>query len=358
MTGFDYGNARLRAMKSRLLSRRALESLVEAGTLRGLITALTKTAYRKPVETALAHTSGMACINEALREDLGNTLGKVRDFYHEEAGEIIAIVLWAYDIQNLKVIMRGLARNATTADIQAALIPIGTLDYSTLTELARAQSVRAAVDLLASLGSPFAQPLMELRTELPGADASRMELALDQWRFREARKFLQELSRTEDILSSAIELEADLTNLLTALRFAYAPEERKLLREWSGTDDLAVIFVEPGAIPHVLLLEAGMQDSLEAAVNVLASTLYGPHLKAGLQAFARNGRLSSLERQLQRYQLAWMSQKITKDPLGVGVLLGYFALKVNEIGNLRWIAHGISLGLEPGAIQAELEFLS
>ena len=358
MTGFDYGNARLRAMKSRLLSRRVLESLVEARTLRGLITALTKTAYRNSVETALAHTSGMACINEALREDLGKTLGSVRDFYQEEAAEIIAIVLWAYDTQNLKVILRGLDKNATTGDILAALVPIGTLDYSTLTVLARAKSIRSAADMLASLGSPFARPLMELRAELPGADAIRMELALEQWRFREAGKFLQEQSHNEDVLSSAIQMEADLTNLFTALRFAYAPEERKRLREWSGTQDLERIFVNAGVIPHALLLEAGMQDSLEAAVNVLASTPYGPYLKAGMQVFARNGRLSSLERQLRRYQLEWLSQKIAKDPLGVGVLLGYFALKINEINNLRWIAHGIGLGLEPKEILTELEFLS
>jgi V/A-type H+-transporting ATPase subunit C len=358
MTGFDYGNARLRAMRSRLLSRKTLESLAEAESLRGLITALTKTAYREPVETALAHASGMACINEALREDLGDTLGRVGDFYQDEPGEIVGLVLWAYDIQNLKVILRGLSQNATTGDILAALIPIGTLDYSTLTELARAESVRAAVDLLASLGSPFARPLMELRAVLPGADISRMELALEQWRFREARDFLQEIPHKEDILSSAIELEADLTNLITTLRFAYAPEERKLLREWSDIEDLEQIFVGPGAIPFPLLQEAGLQDTLEAAVNVLASTPYGPYLKAGMQAFAKTGRLSSLERQLHRYQLEWMSQKIAKDPLGIGVVLGYSALKVNEIGNLNWIAQGISLGLELNAIQAELEFPS
>jgi hypothetical protein len=47
MADYDYGNARLRVMKSRLLPRSELEVLAEAGSLDGLIAALTKTVYQK-----------------------------------------------------------------------------------------------------------------------------------------------------------------------------------------------------------------------------------------------------------------------------------------------------------------------
>mgnify|MGYP001559071884 CR=1 FL=1 len=82
MSDFDYGNARLRAMKSRLLSRRTLESLAEAASVQGLITALTNTAYREAVEAALARSTvelaGMDCLAEALRNDLGATVGRAQ----------------------------------------------------------------------------------------------------------------------------------------------------------------------------------------------------------------------------------------------------------------------------------------
>jgi vacuolar-type H+-ATPase subunit C/Vma6 len=68
--------------------------------------------------------------------------------------------------------------------------------------------------------------------------------------------------------------------------------------------------------------------------------------------------LSDIERQLKRYRLEWLAAQITKDPLGIGVVLGYVALKVNEVGNIRWIAHGINLGLKADTIQAELETVS
>lgn len=358
MPGFDYGNARLRTMRSRLLSRREIELLVEAGTLKGFIAGLTKTAYRKAVEAALAHASGMESISQALREDMSDTLGAARHFYIEEAGENVALILLAYDIQNLKTVLRGLARNVSARDILSALIPIGTIEYAAFANLAHAPHPRAAVDLLASLGVPLAQPLVELRTELPGAEVSRMELALDQWLFQQARKFLQETSQQRSVLASAFDLEADLTNLLTVLRFAHAPHERKLLHEWLGREDLELILVMPGRIPITKLIEAGSQETLEAAVNALAETPYGPSLRDGMDSFSKSSRLSDLEKRIRHFRLTWLSQQITRDPLGIGVVLGYFAEKVNEIGNLRWIAQGINLGLDSLAIRSELVLLS
>ncbi len=75
-----------------------------------------------------------------------------------------------------------------------------------------------------------------------------------------------------------------------------------------------------------------------------------------MEKYAEASRLSELERQLRRFRLKWMSEKIHSDPLGIGVVLGYSALKVNEVGNLRWIAQGIGLGLSGDSIRANLEF--
>jgi vacuolar-type H+-ATPase subunit C/Vma6 len=52
-----------------------------------------------------------------------------------------------------------------------------------------------------------------------------------------------------------------------------------------------------------------------------------------------------------------MASQISKDPLGIGVLMGYLALKENEVSNIRWIAYGISMEMSPAAIQAELEYI-
>ncbi len=357
MSGYDYGNARLRVMKSRLLSKRELETLAESGSLQGLIAALTMTAYRKPVETALARVGGLDCINEAIRIDLVSTLGHMRSFYNERPGEMVAIVLRTYDIYNLKAILRGLSKNASLREIQATLLPIGELRSDILMQLASASRPRGAIDKLASLGSPYAGPLIKLRAEQPGAELLNMEMALDRWHYLEACDFLRKEFLTDEILYFNLNLDIDLVNLLTALRFVHAPAERKQLRERFGTDRLDVQFFGPGRLPIALLVRVADQQTIEAAVGALAGTLYEKPLIEGLRGFARSGKLSEFERQLNRFRLNWASKLITKDPLGIGVVLGYLALKINEVRNLRWTAQGIHLGLKLDSILAEMEFV-
>jgi V/A-type H+/Na+-transporting ATPase subunit C len=357
MFGYDYGNARLRVMKSRLLTSRELDALVEAGSIQGLITALTKTAYRKSVEAALARTGGMDCIAEALRTDLITSLGKLNTFYRGQAKEMVGIALRCYDVYNLKAILRGLSRHASPGEILATLLPVGELPFETLAELASASRARLAIDLLASVVSPFAQPLLSLRIEHPGIDVSGMELALDQWHYQKALKYLSDEFLTDSFLFFATNLDADLTNLLTVLRFAQAPAERKGLRERLDIARFEDLLLGPGRLPSELLVQAADQDSVESAVETLTGTAYEGPLREGLQAYARTSRLSEFEKKLRRYRLDWASRLIIKDPLGIGVVLGYLALKINEIGNIRWIAQGINLGLKPSAIRSEVEFV-
>jgi vacuolar-type H+-ATPase subunit C/Vma6 len=160
-----------------------------------------------------------------------------------------------------------------------------------------------------------------------------------------------------DQLSFALALEADLANVLTVLRFAQSPHERNLLRNRLDTDEVAYLLIGPGHIAHELLTDAFRQDTVTSAIETLSGTFFGPALRAGLDAYVRSNRLSEIEKQLKHYRLVWMAGQIRKDPLGIGMVLGYVALKVNEVNNIRWITKGLDLGLKADAIRAELEMV-
>lgn len=358
MADFDYGNARLRAMKSRLLEQRDLRALVESNTHPGLIAAMTRTAYRKSIEAALTRASGMDCIVEALRLDLVSTLGKIKSFYPGDAGQMVAIVMRTFDLHNLKAVLRGLDKNVPPGEILPNLLLVGELQYSTLVELTRASRPRGAIDVLASMNLPMAHPLLRLRAEHPGARIADMELALDQWHFQEAMAYIKKHFRTEEVLYAALKLDADITNLLTVVRFAQSPEERKMLNERIGVQEIQQLFVGPGRLSYKLLERAVSQDTVEMAIDLFTGTVYAEPLQAGLRAYSRNGRLSEFEKSLGRYRLRWLRNLIARYPLGIGVVLGYLGLKINEINNIRWIAHGINLDLKPDVIWAELEIVA
>lgn len=358
MPDYEYGNARLHVMKSRLLSSRELETLADSGSLQGLIAALTKTVYQKAVETALTRATGLSCLNEALHNDLISTVGKIRGFYQESAGKLVAVLFRTYDLHNLKALLRGLARHIPANEILSVFLPVGELHLQTLQELARLNSPREAIDHLASMGFPCASPLLNLRVETSAAEPLEMELALDRWYYQEARQTLRSENSSGGALADALALEADLANLLTALRFAQSPHERSLLRDQLGTDEITHLFIGPGRLPFAQLANAARQETVTSAIETtLSGTAFEPALRAGLEVYARSSRLSDIEKQLRRYRLRWMAGQISTDPLGIGVVLGYLALKINEIGNLRWIAQGINLGINLEAIRAELELV-
>ncbi len=356
MNGYAYGNARLRAMKARLLSRAELESLAEAGNVEALIAELAKTAYRQTIESALSRYSSIECVSVALRDDLETTLGKISRFYNGRAGEMVAIVLRAYDVRNLKAILRGLFGHAMPGEILNSVVPVGAVSRAILSELARAADARAAVDLMATLGLPFAQPLLELRAERPGASTTEMELRLDQWHYRLALTQLEQRRQRGGSLFAAVQMEADLVNLQTVMRLAGAPEERAFMREWLGAADVSRLFVGPGKLPTNQLARAAGQDTPAEAVEAFAGTAFEVPLAAGLEEHATTGLLSAFERQLNRYYLHWSAALIGTDSLGIGVVSGYLALKTNEVRNVRWIAQAIYLGMGTADIRRELVY--
>lgn len=375
MADFDYANGRLHAMKARLLTRRQLEELAGTEGLPGMISILMKTAYQASVEFAITRTTGIDTIFQALRQDMLQTVKKTRSFFHRQNGDLVLWILRRYDIHNLKAILRGLSKHITPADILPTLLPVGDLDDPILVELSRATTPRDAVDMLASMSLPFAHPLLKLRAEHPGADTVEMETALERWYFKEVSLHLEDDSqgaiptgRSSEVFLESLALEADITNLITTLRFVHTPAERKILRDQmigagpidrsAEVDVFRRLLVGPGKLPFTLLERLSNQDDMAGALKLLSGTIYGPTLYAGLQVYRSSGRLSDLEKGLRRYRLQWMEHQISNDPLGIGVFLGYLALKINEINNLRWIAQGVQAGLRPEAIRADMEFVS
>ncbi len=357
MAGYEYANARLHAMKARLLGREHYRALAEAASLERLLAALTHTPYREAIEATLIRVSELEALNAALSADLCATARRIRRFFDGPEGRALALVLQYYDIHNLKALLRGLHSRASQAEIRAAQLPVGDLSEAILDELAEAADLRAALDLMASLRLPQASPLLAARSAQPGAQLPELELALDRWYFAGALAEAAEGPPETSLLRDALAMEADLVNLLTVTRLTASPAERSAYLQRYRAGSVTDLFVGPGRLPFAELEGAATQVSLAAAVHVLAGTPYGEPLAAGLDAFGRSGRLSDIERHLRRHRLRWRAGLVARDPLGIGVVLGYLALKVNEVENLRRVVYGVSAGLPPGTILEELELV-
>lgn len=345
MSEYDYGNTRLRAMKSQLLKADQLAVLAEAHSIDLFISQLSKTPYQRAVEIAIIRAVGFERITVMLRYHLVETVTKIQRFYSGTAQELLAILLTRYDIHNLKAILRGLSQFVPPNQIMATLLPIGELTPNILSQLIQAEKPSGVVDMLASMRFIIAQPLIGLRSQSPNASVADMELCLEQWYFQYANETLQRLRQHDSALTVALKLEADVVNLLVTLRFIHFSPAQQVVES---------LYVKAGHLSHPLLTQAA-HTTMQEAITVLRSTPYGGVLTESWNRYHKTRLLSEFERGLHRYRTHALAQNIARDPLGIGVPLGYWALKDNEIRNLRAIAWGIQMGHTPDTIKQSLE---
>jgi vacuolar-type H+-ATPase subunit C/Vma6 len=64
--------------------------------------------------------------------------------------------------------------------------------------------------------------------------------------------------------------------------------------------------------------------------------------------------LVAFERELDLYIARKLRARYLGDPLGLGIVIGYLAMKSSEVANLRLIARGKVLGLPREAVRREM----
>lgn len=355
MPDFEYANARLRAMRANLLNHAQLAQLSQSGSLAEFTRRLAQTPYQHALEASFLYASELDMVLEAVRQDFHATVQKIRGFFRDE--RLIALVLRPYDAHNLKSVLRGLAQHASPESIRASFYPPGEISEYVLAELLPSANPRAAIDRLASLGHPYAQPLVALRASRPGADTFDMDLAIDQWWHSTARRGLRDARGSEwaGTLTRWLDLEADRTNLMVILRFIQHPAERRALAARFGSADLERLLVAPGQIPADRLAALAQMKTVPAVVQSLGGSPYQAPLTEAIPAYQQHNRLSILEAALLRFQARWQAGQMARDPLGAGVLLAFLALKNAECANLRRIAAGLWRGAASEQIRAGLE---
>lgn len=353
---YDYGNARLRAVKSRLLSQSEIKGFANSSDLQDLIKSLLGTSYRRSLESALSHGGGVKAVTKAAQVETSNLVDRIRKYYEGRAGECIRLILHRFDVDNVKTILRGLENRLDSNEIARAFTTFGELDKELLMEVASAGDPRDAMDTMASMQLFIAPPLVAYRVEHPGARVQEFETALEHWYVQNTAHELRKAKEEERALLEALKLNADLFNLMMVFRFVHAPKGQKY---WEDERDMELgdLFLEEGNLSISKLMDAVKQNSMERAMRMFESSAYKDALANGLDIYRRSKRLSDIERELQNFRLEWMRKQIIRDPLGISVPMGVLALKANETANIRWVAWGLQMGLEAEEIEEELEFI-
>jgi V/A-type H+-transporting ATPase subunit C len=330
----DYGyiNARMRGMKSRLLSHRALDDLIMKPDLESLIADLENSPYREDIIEAKGRSSGILCIETALRQNFIRTFRKIQDFSRgeEEAEQYIVIFLHRWDVQNIKTILRGKNIHTTVEEILDCLVPAGELDEVTLKELLKQPDVKAVIDLLATWKIRYAKPLTDSFPDFAKTrDLAVLECALDRYYYADALASVKDPTYNNNLIRDLLSLEVDVVNARTVLRMVrdhVDPADAQRYLIGGGTE------FDEKKLRHFLSL-----PTIGDVVKALATKQYR-FLTTVPESAIRTQKISVIEKELERFLIKKGVGAFLLDPLSVASVIGYFWAKYNEITNIRIIS--------------------
>jgi len=340
MPDFPYINARVRAMRSRLLDPGRMEELLALPTLDAFIQALGDTPYGQPMQEALTRHHGVQAVDEALARHFRQTTTKILSFADGNARDLIEIVLMRWDLANLRLILRGKHAGRPDGEIIENLVPAGGLSEVALKELVAQPDVPGVAAALAGLDHPFAGALAGgMGGYQDSRDLLALELHLDRFYAAYGLSKARGRGQSQDVLRRLLQAEIDATNVKTAL---------KLQRAGQLSEDERMRFFIPGG--------RLVGDQLFLALADPATAEQGLH-GLRVQGFPVRGRVDDLagfERELELALIHAQTSLYRGDPLALDVVIGYLALKYNEVVNLRLIARGKALGIPRDRIRKEM----
>lgn len=328
MTGYDYGNTRLRARRAGLLRGEQYATLA-GRDLPALVTALAATPYRPQAEAAGAD---LTALNRIVHDHLVTALAGVSGFYRGRAGEVVAALLGRFDLHAVLTVLRA-HHHGTPADAATALLlPVGAISAETARRAAREPDLPAAARFFAARRLPDADTAAALlraqrRYEVDGDLALVEETVTRSARARQATVLAAGGPEAEQV-TAAMRREADDLNLLLALRL------REGEPDGSGTGDREA-YLPGGSVPpsalRAIRRASARQDAVTAASGPGHESWRGP-----LADWSESDDLAALHAALEDERLRTQLRVLRGgDPLGAAPVLHYVLAHQAQARNLR-----------------------
>ena len=345
MAGCDYANARVRAMKGRLLGRKGIMELLAQPGLAARLDYLKKTDYGAAVAAHLAREPDpLRGAEQGLRMRLVEDLLRIDRFLGgERARSLLRAILAFEDGWSLKTILRGITRGEPPERLFLLLAPTPGLDDPALRELVGQREVKAVVDLLATWRSPYALPLTEaFRRYLTHRELFLLEVALDQFIFAQAVEAARGDGEDGRILLGFLETQIDLTNAGTLLKLV------------DGATRGEEFFIPGGRLMGLkrfrrlsTLAERELREALAQEGRL--------HLDPRLITMGERGDPFTVDQMLHQSLEEAIRREARVHPLSLAVPLAFVLERQAEVRQVRLVLRGAEFGLPADELLALME---
>ncbi len=343
-TRFGYSNARVKAMKTALLGRPALEQMIGAKEMAEVLAALKETPYEEDLgESSLGH-SGADLIEFALSRHFARSARKIIGFTPRDALGTVMSVLEKWDAYNLRVILLGKHLGHPNADIAPLLVPAGEFAQAELKRMQEQPDVESVARLVSGTG--YGKALAPLLDEYRRSREIQPLLnAVDKEFYGQLPKRISGTQRDERAILGLVKAVIDGKNIMVILRGKRAGIPPEALLRYCA---------EGGNITAPSLRALANRGSVE---EVVAGVKGKYNLEAALARYGADSSLSHFEIELERRIAEKGLRTLRTSVLSAGAIVGYLYLKETEISNLRKIVRAKEFNLPADKLRETIVFM-
>lgn len=337
---YAYPNAKIRAMQSMLLGKKKLEELADLDLL-NISGTLEETEYTETYR-AISEEADISTIEATLNQNLMETHIKIAGFLPGDAKIFFERYLKRFEIEAIRTVLSGVYAGLPPEEIEKMLVG----PYAEeLKEIAMSSNVPEVVSKLE--GSDYGMTLSRVLPDFESRGSLLLlENALDIRFYQELTEVLiTRPSPDSDVIKKLLGAEIDTTNIMMVLRCARY-----------GCDISDYLIPYGYEISAARLAEIGSSGDVERIVSDLEGTSYHQPLYQALENYLedRDKSLHVFEKALDVYYLSLGRSIATKQPFGLGPILGYIVSKAIEIRNLTTIFTLKIEGFSPEEIKKEM----
>jgi vacuolar-type H+-ATPase subunit C/Vma6 len=331
---YAYSNARIKARKSRILTKDFMAQLSATADLDSALVMLMSTDYKPEMEEYGGTQIKSDMIDFALSKNLASRVGQLSEIAPDEDTKLISLITGLWEINNMKIAIEAKERGASFDSISKYVIDYGRYGRAGV-EIAMAQpNVEETIFSFTKKSQYKGIIINALKAYRASGNALVATLELDKGYYTLLGESLDAIGAKDPGSTGIVRDEITMKNVSTLLRCkkrGMNPEETEKLLVPYGLMSIA----------RMLQVYSKTQD-----VEELADKLHLFGLGTVLDAYRNRGQLLIFEMHMRSSIFQKAKKLLTRSVLSFGNMVAYAYIKETEIFALREIlkAKEYSLG--------------
>ena len=318
---YAYTNAKIRSMHGMLLGKKRLEELADLEPI-NIAGALEETEYGDIIARGFSDDIDPLKIEFSIRENLYKSYEKISGFLPGGSKKFFSIYMKKFEVADIKTVLVGIYSKTPPQEIKKHLV---SYYQEELQDVVSSSTIPEAVS---KLEKTEYGPILQEHLPIYGKTSSLLplEIALDRYVYRQIQAVITTIRESDmEIIRKMIGAEVDIQNLKIILR---AMVEKK---KWDVSEYVIPYGYE---LPDFKLKELTEIDEVERIVNELEGTSYYKPLYAALEEYKEYKSIGVFEKALNKSYVTLGKSISTRQPFGVGPVIGYVISRSQEIQNI------------------------